>query len=116
MFAILFVLDDPEKLDDILDAWYTVGISGATILESTGIQRRRAKRFNIPIRYTFPPIASTEEGNYTLLTIVPDEASVQACLRAVESIVGNLDEPSTGIFTAWPIAVVKGVPPVLRNE
>ena len=37
MFMILFVLHDPEKLDDILTAWEEAGVSGVTILPSTGL-------------------------------------------------------------------------------
>jgi len=52
--------------------------------------------------------------NYTLLTIVEDEATVHRCIEAVESIVGSLDEPNTGVLAAWPAPIVRGV--VQRRE
>jgi nitrogen regulatory protein PII len=115
MYAILFILDDPEKLDAVLDAWYAVGISGATIMESTGYQRRRAMRHAIPIRYAFPGDSARARGHQSIYVIVPDEEAVNACLLAAEMIVGDLDQPHTGVFTAWPLAVAKGVPAALRK-
>jgi len=37
MYMIMFVLDNPERLSEILKAWEGIGIRGATIVESTGI-------------------------------------------------------------------------------
>jgi nitrogen regulatory protein PII len=111
MYAVLFVLDNPDLLDKVLDAWNAIGISGATILESSGIHRRRIMRQNIPTRYAFPERAYVEGGSMTLYTVVASEAMVHACLQAVEKITGSLDLPGTGIFTAWPLMISRGVPP-----
>jgi len=108
MYMIMLVLDDPGELDDILEAWAGVGITGATIIESTGMHRRASLR--IPMRYTFSDTSMQERGNYSLFVIVPGEKLVQACLAATEEVIGDLNDPNTGVFSAWPLAVVKGVP------
>jgi hypothetical protein len=108
MYMILFVLDDPDRLDEVLDAWGKAGISGVTVVESTGIHRLR--RQLPPMRYVFQQSSMVEEGHYTLISIVPGEAAVQACLQATESLIGNLFQPNTGVFAAWPLSLVKGVP------
>ena len=108
MYMILLVLDDPVYLDQILDAWSNIGVSGATIIESTGLFRRHKK--HIPMRYAYGETSAEEKGNITLFVIVKDEVVSQQCLEAVEKIVGNLDDPNTGVFAAWPLAVTKGVP------
>jgi hypothetical protein len=104
---ILFVLDDPEKLNTVLQAWETAGIGGVTILESTGLHR--VQRKFIPMRYV-PALIPEEENHLTLLAITPDEAHVRAALAAAEGVVGDLSNPNTGIFAAWPLSVVKGLP------
>ena len=38
MYLILFVLDNPDKLEDLLNAWEEAGTGGATVLVSTGMQ------------------------------------------------------------------------------
>lgn len=109
MFMVLLVLDNPDHLEAVLQAWNQAGVRGATIIESTGIHRR-LKRL-IPMRYLFQAQGSEEEGHLTLLAIVEGQAQVEACLRATETVTGDLDGPSTGIFAAWPLTTVKGLPP-----
>ncbi len=109
MYMIMLVLDNPERLSEVLKAWEQLGVRGATIVESTGIQRLQRK--SIPMRYVFQSPGILEEGHLTLFVIVASEQLAQACLQATEQIVGNLDGPNTGVFAAWPLALVRGVPP-----
>lgn len=114
MYMVMFVLDNPDQLDGLLEAWDKAGIRGATIVESTGIHRRR--KMILPMRYVFQTTGDVEENHYTLFAIVETEALVQACLQATEQLVGNLDDPNTGIFAAWPLAVIKGLPTEAESE
>lgn len=111
MYMCMFVLNDPDYLDNVLEAWNTAGISGATILESAGSYRYRANLSKLHMR--FLPEAHqllSEEFNYTLFVLVPDREQVDKCLLTVEQIIGDLNDPDTGVFAAWPLAVIKGVP------
>jgi hypothetical protein len=114
MFIVMFVLDDPGRLDALLETWEEAGIRGVTIVESTGIHRRR-KRI-LPMRYVLPSTGNVEESHYTLFAIVESDAVVRACLRVTEQLVGDLNEPNTGVFAAWPLTVVKGIPPAQEPE
>lgn len=117
MYMVMLVLDDPGRLESVLGAWEKASLPGATIIESTGIRRRRAAGNRIRARFTFGhPSGRLEEGHYTLLTVVQDEQAVQRCLAATEAIVGDLDEPHTGILAAWPLTTVKGIPRVHGDE
>lgn len=107
MYMVLFVLDDPEHLDAVLSAWSAKGLTGVTIIESTGLHRRQ-KRKRIPMRYTYGDYVE-EEGHYTLLAIVDSQETVQTCLEEAERTVGDLCNPNTGVFAAWPLSLVKGV-------
>ncbi|MBC7228439.1 MAG: hypothetical protein H5T61_14610 [Thermoflexales bacterium] len=115
MYVILYVLDDPDRLDEVLDAWRKAGVGGVTIIESTGIHRRQTCRRHIPLRFGFEHLTERmEQCNYTLLAVVEDEDTVQRCIEAVESIVGSLEEPNTGVLAAWPAPIVRGA--VKRRE
>jgi hypothetical protein len=105
---IMFVLDDSYLLDQVLEAWSDIGISGATIIESTGLFRHQKNL--IPMRYTYGDTTSDDNGDITLFAIVPDKKAVNKCLQTAEKVVGDLDNPNTGVFTAWPLAITKGVP------
>lgn len=112
MYMVMIVLDDPSRLDEVLNAWEAVGISGATIIESTGInRRRRAKLVGTNLMAGINRLMSSdEESHYTLFTIVPDESVVTRCLEAIEEVVGDLSQANTGVMAAWPLSMVKGVP------
>lgn len=116
MYMILYVLNDPNKLDALLDAWEDVGISGATIVESTGRQRRKAHKAHIPMRFSFVGGSECVECyHFTLFAVVDDERLVQRCIEATERVAGDLSLPDTGILAAWPLAAVKGIPKQPRD-
>lgn len=111
MYMVMFVLHDPDQLDAVLDAWCQLGVSGVTIIESSGIYRRRAQQQRIPLHFLFESLADhTEAGNYTLFTLVESEERARQCAEAVEAVVGDLHEPNTGVLAAWPLAFLRGVP------
>jgi nitrogen regulatory protein PII len=113
MFMILFVLHDPEKLDEILTAWEDAGVSGVTILPSTGLKRHQSKS---ALRDDLPLIPSLDDImehivnlNRTLFTMVKDQEMVDRVVAATENVVGDLDTPNTGILAVFPIAQVYGL-------
>ena len=110
MYIIFCVIDNQKYLDKVLTRWYEIGITGVTIIESAGIQRRRAKFLNIPMRYNFPNLpADIKEGNITLFALVDTEDIIYKCIDATEEIVGDLNNPFTGVITAWPVIMSKGI-------
>ncbi len=114
MYMVMFVLHDPDRLDGVLDAWRAAGVSGVTILETIGAHSRKQRRRSVGARYAFgmgQGATQLEVGNYTLIAIVPDEATVGACIEAAESVVGNLDDADTGVLAAWQLDITKGIAP-----
>lgn len=117
MHMVLFVLNDPNKLDAVLDAWDAIGVTGATIIESTGRYRRRAQRVRLPLRFAFEgAVGDCMECNYTLFALVQDADVVRKCIEATEGVVGDLSGPDTGVIAAWPLSIVKGLPKKPRAE
>lgn len=112
MHALLFVLDDPKRLDEVLTAWAEIGVRGVTIMESTGWQRRRMIQGFLSARFDFSSMAMSSrlENHMTLFVVVENRSVVEQCLAEVEKIVGDLDNPDTGILVSWPVTIVKGLP------
>lgn len=111
MHMLMFVLDNPNLLDQVLDAWEAIGVRGVTIVESSGINRRRAQRLGAPFMLGFHRLLQgSREGHYTLFTIIESEDILQSCIEATEAIVGDLSQPHTGILAAWPAPLVRGAP------
>jgi hypothetical protein len=67
MYMIMFVLDDNSCLNRILKSWSDLGISGATIAETSGLHRQQVK--HIPMRYTYGDSPTDEIGNTTMAAI-----------------------------------------------
>ena len=104
MYMILFVLNDPKKIDVILDAWKKSGVVGTTIFESTGAFR---KRMRIPGRYAYTT-ENLDENNVSLMSVVQTETIIKNCLAETEKVIGDLSNPETGIFCYWELGGVKG--------
>jgi len=79
MYMILCVIDKPDHLNAVLQEWQQNGITGVTILESTGLHRL-AEQPHIPMRYVFGS-TSSERGNITLFAVVENEEIIQRCLE-----------------------------------
>jgi nitrogen regulatory protein P-II 1 len=109
MYMVFCVLDDPEKLGKVLEALEKGGVSGATIMESTGLHRQQKKRIAMPYLYSTPTL--NEMDNTTIFTIVPNKKAAEDCLAIVENVVGDINNPNTGIYAAWELDILKGLSP-----
>jgi hypothetical protein len=110
MHMIMLVLDDPDRLDEVLEAWRSAGVSGITIMETIGAYRRETRRVSGRYLFGLPGLTeSAQRSQYTLFAIVPDSTTSDLCLEASERIIGDLDEPNTGVFAAWELSSAKGV-------
>ncbi len=113
MYLVLFVLHDPNYLDELLTAWENAGVGGVTILPSTGLARFRsigAFRDDLPLIPSLEDFREHVENlNRTIFTIVQDDAMVDKVVEATEKVIGDLDLPNTGIMTVLPCARVYGL-------
>lgn len=116
---VIMVLDDVDKLEDVLIAWRAAGSGGVTILDSNGAARLLAQvgaRDDLPM---FPGLRNLltrqEVHNRTLFTILSDGVDLEAFFDATEKIVGPFDCPNTGIIFAVPVVAARGLSKVLQT-
>jgi len=112
MYLILFVLDNPDKLEELLNAWEEAGTGGATVLVSTGMRRLSDGGFrdDIPLMPGLDDFYKrVEDYHRTLFTIVQDDAVLEKVVAATRSVVGDLNQPNTGILVVLPTAQVYGL-------
>lgn len=112
-YLIVFILHDAGQLDEVLDAWTEAGVSGATILPSTGLARLRQStslRDDLPL---IPSLADLEQHaeilNRTLLTLVDSEELADRVVAATQAVTGDLNLPNTGILAVLPVSKVYGL-------
>lgn len=110
---VWFVLHNAGLLSDVLAAWKESGVLGITILGSTGLRRleeSNALRDDIPLIPSLEDLFGDDEMlNRTLFTIVENDEMVDKVVSATEAVVGDLDEPNTGILCVFPITRVYGL-------
>ena len=113
MKLILFVLHDPEKLRELLDAWTEAGISGATVLYSTGLGRLNQAgtlRDDLPLMPSLEDfLPKVEHLSRTIFSMIDDEAVVERVVAATQQVVGDLCEPDRGLLIVLPVAQVYGL-------
>jgi hypothetical protein len=107
MFMVLCVIHDPNKFDQVLSGWHDTGVTGITIFTTTGLARlnqKSALRDDIPL---FPGLddlfSSDEDTNRTIFSIVRDEKMVDMLVSATQEVLGNLNNPNTGILVVLPV-------------
>jgi nitrogen regulatory protein P-II 1 len=112
MELLVCVVNDPGKVDEILEAFLEIGITGATVIESRGMGKTLVQEE--PIFAGFEGMLSGRTAaNRTIFSVIEDQEKVEKAMRAVEKICGCLEKPATGILFTLPIARVKGLKPEL---
>ena len=113
MFMIMFILNDPDRCQEVLDAWDQAGAPGITILRSTGLGRIRDRmglKDDIPLMPSLEDFFQTEENLHrTLIAIVRGRPLVDRILEATRSTLGDLNAPNTGILVVLPVLEAYGL-------
>ncbi|MBN2372955.1 hypothetical protein JXL19_04110 [bacterium] len=106
MKLLVLVLNKEEFLDEILEAFVEVGITGATILDSVGMGRKLA--YDIPIFAGLRKSIKTTDYSKTIFSVVNDDETLEAAINLVEELI-DLKEPGSCFLFVVPILMVKGL-------
>lgn len=113
MNLVLFVLHDPEKLPELLDAWKGAGVSGATVLFSTGlgrIARSPALRDDLPLMPSLDDFLPEDDHlSRTIFSMIDEPDIVDQVVAATERVVGDLNQPDRGLLIVLPVSRVYGL-------
>jgi hypothetical protein len=109
MKLMVLVLNKVEELEHILSKFELASIHGATILSSQGMAMALEGYMDGSFLGSLRAIMEPDrEENKTVLTVLRDE-QVPIAIEAIESVVGSLDVPNTGILFTVPIDYIKGI-------
>ena len=109
---VVFVLDNPDRCKEVLDAWEAAGAPGVTILDSSGLGRvrRAGLRDDLPLMPSLSDLFRSEESRHrTLFSVLQDESQAEAIARATQALIGDLDEEHTGLLFVVPVSQVYGL-------
>jgi PTS system nitrogen regulatory IIA component len=102
---LLIVLYENKFFEDIVNIFLERGISGATVLESSGIKNQIS---NIPLFSSFLNfLGEQSDSSKTILTRVK-ENDVPEIVESIEEIMGDLDSHSGAFVASLDISFMKG--------
>ena len=114
MHLLIAVINQEEKLEDVLAGFLEIGITGATVVNSEGMGRLLASE--IPI---FAGLAAlqrrTRPRNQTVFSVIEDDDKVERAFALLQEVCGNLGEPGTGIAFTLPVTRVLGLKPEMAE-
>jgi len=110
MKVLIFILNDPDLLEPLLDELSVAGVKGCTIFDSNGMGRQLAKKRPDAFSLIFGSRTNTptHTTSKTLMMIL-DEARIAAVTQAIEAVVGSLDQPGSGVLFTFNLDMVKGL-------
>jgi nitrogen regulatory protein P-II 1 len=112
---LIAVINQEEKLDEILSGMVELGITGATIINSEGMGR--VISHDIPIFAGLDQIASlSRPQNQTIFSVIREDEKVDGVLDLLREICGDLGNPATGIAFTIPVSRVVGLAPEIGDE
>ena len=115
MQLLVAVINQEEKLDEILSGFLELGITGATIIASEGMGR--VLSHDIPIFAGLQTLlARSRPQNQTIFSVIDEDAKVDGALALLQEICGDLNDPATGIAFTIPINRVVGLAPELGQD
>jgi nitrogen regulatory protein PII len=111
-YLVIVTIDDLDLLEDVLSAWEAVGVTGATVFETSGMGRvaTGGLRDDMPLLPRLSDfIQVRHESSRTIFSVVGDEDMVDAMVEAAQRIVGDFNQPNTGILYVLPVLRAYGL-------
>lgn len=107
---VILVLADGSKATATLEVWARVGVTGATILDSSGIGQQLAGHDDLPLIPSIRAVLRTQEHTHrTIFSVIPDTFNIPELIRATEVVTGPLAAPHTGILIVLPVLEAYGL-------
>ena len=111
-YMVVLIVDNPDDCPPILEAWEAAGVTGVTILESSGLGRlkRTGLRDDIPLMPSLREIFQGKEVHHrTLLTVVDHEQVLDKLVAITQEILGDLNRPHSGFLFVVPVLRAYGL-------
>ena len=105
---LVIILDDIDRLPQLLNALHDAGVSGATLLNSIGGYRARTWLDQIGLSGLQKMFGTPELRRRTILAVM-EEDKIDGAIAAAEQAVGGFGRENSGILFTLPVKQVVGV-------
>lgn len=110
---VMLVVHDPGNVDSVIEGWLEAGVTGMTLLDSSGLaqqEQQRNLRDDVPL---LPSVRSLLRGmesrSRTLFSIVADDFDLDDLIDKTERVLGPLESEANGILFVLPVSRVEGL-------
>ena len=109
MKLLVLILNKVEKLEEVLEGYLEVGVTGATIIDSIGMGHIISEEVPIfaGLRFMF---VGAKPHNKMVLSVITDDKE-EPVLKVLKKILGDLSKTGTGIVFTMPLDRVEGLKP-----
>lgn len=108
MKLMVFVMNDVHQLDKFLVALKDNNIKGATIINSTGMGRMLSESDDMNILGSLKYLFDGPRSESRVILMALEDEKIEAVLKIIDQVAGDLTKPNTGIVFTLPIDFIKG--------
>jgi nitrogen regulatory protein PII len=111
-YLVVLIVDDAEKVSEILRGWEKAGALGVTIIESMGLGRlrRAGLRDDLPLIPSLRNLLEAGEVHHrTLFSVVETQETVDKMAASAQRVIGDLEEAHTGFMFVLPVLQAIGM-------
>lgn len=108
--VLFLILNETNKLNEILENLVKSGVRGATIIDSQGmgsaLSTGDGQLFGGLLRFA---IDNNRPYNKVVFTVCDDEETLDKAIKAIQEILGDMTKPGVGLMFTVPVGQIIGV-------
>lgn len=108
MKLLILIMNDVDKLEKLIKQLNEAQITGATIINSTGMARALAEIGDEALLGSLRHILDMDRQENRTILMALNESKVASTVALIESVIGDLSKPNTGLVLTLPIDFAKG--------
>jgi len=102
VYLLIAVINNEELLDELMTGWLDMGITGATVAETTDLLQLISN--HIPIFAGFRSLTSGGmRHNKTLFTAIEEKECLDQAVAFLEMLCRNTEKPHQGVYFVTPL-------------
>lgn len=110
MQLLIAVINEEEKVEEVLAGLLELGVTGATVINSEGMGRLLTSE--VPIFAGLEALSSrTRPRNQTIFSLIEDDAKTDEAVALIEQVCGGMDAAGRGIVFTVPVTRARGISP-----
>ncbi|WP_440896382.1 hypothetical protein ACS127_17960 [Amphibacillus sp. Q70] len=106
---LVFILDKIQYLDKLLLELKDEGIESATVINSTGMMQELSRLGEEQIISTLRPLFTPSHTENKTILMILSEDEVKIARSVINQVIGDLNQPETGILFALPLLLTDGI-------